>query len=690
MSVPRPRGAASGWVQRLLAVGLGFALLAGLEVGLRLWPRLAPPPLIVDLAEVRGRVLRSTNALYSTRFFSSRYRGKLVASGRMAAAPFVEPASPQRYRVVFAGASTVQGYPHPRRLAAASFLEAMLQDAWPERQVQVLNLGITSIASYAVARVVEDAMALEPDLLVVYSGHNEFYGLYGSGGRYQTLRNRLRYGISGWRTPALLRLLLGAARGSQATSESLLRIMAERGVVPPRSPQRERAARQLRQSLRHMARTARGHDVRVVLCTLVANDAGFAPAASWAAGLGLGAEPEWQARVERAAAILTGQDITERTAAAALELLDGLPEGARLSAWPRFLEGVAYRHLDRGDEAGAAFREARDLDAMPWRAPSQHNAVIRQVADQPGVILADVESAFRRAAPPEGIGWQLMADHVHPTVTGQALLARAVVQSLADIGMLDSTAMTRASESASYSRRLGAFPVEEARALQAMSELLREPPMSSYNGHNGRMMAERAAAAWQGLSLPEQRGVLRWQRHREEVPLALDVAEELFAAGELAAAARHYAASRREAPWTPLGDLWATVQEAWCRRLMVAKGPGLSGETLRQALVRVEFLSQAPDMDPHFLDLVRGELHYFLGEDERAAHHLERAFDDAPTRRAFLYALFPALASALVNQGRTAEAREYAQLAQRESGGNPYFGNVVSTLAAGGAIGPPP
>ena len=75
---------------------------------------------------------------------------------------FVEPASADRYRVVFVGASTVQGFPHPRRLAAASFLQAMLADAWPEREVEVVNLGITSIASFAVAQVVEDALVLSP------------------------------------------------------------------------------------------------------------------------------------------------------------------------------------------------------------------------------------------------------------------------------------------------------------------------------------------------------------------------------------------------------------------------------------------------------------------------------------------------------------------------------------------------
>ena len=79
----------------------------------------------------------------------------------MAPRPFIEPSALPTYRVAVVGASTVQGFPHPRRLAAAAFLEAMLQDALPHRQVEVFNLGITSIASFAVAQTLADAFALD-------------------------------------------------------------------------------------------------------------------------------------------------------------------------------------------------------------------------------------------------------------------------------------------------------------------------------------------------------------------------------------------------------------------------------------------------------------------------------------------------------------------------------------------------
>ena len=64
-------------------------------------------------------------------------------------------------------------------LGLAAFLQLMLQDAWPDRRVEVINLGTTAIASFPVLGITTEALDYEPDLVVVYTGHNEFFGTYG-------------------------------------------------------------------------------------------------------------------------------------------------------------------------------------------------------------------------------------------------------------------------------------------------------------------------------------------------------------------------------------------------------------------------------------------------------------------------------------------------------------------------------
>ncbi|MFH1566657.1 MAG: hypothetical protein ABIL09_01565, partial [Gemmatimonadota bacterium] len=138
------------WQGSLLALALGLALCAGLELGLRLVPGLRPPPFTVALARAGGAELRTVNPDFARRFFPSRVGRTSLAGIRMAPGPYLEPRPPGVMRVVLVGGSTVQGFPHPRRLTAAAYLGSMLADAWPGRPVEVYNGGITALASFAV------------------------------------------------------------------------------------------------------------------------------------------------------------------------------------------------------------------------------------------------------------------------------------------------------------------------------------------------------------------------------------------------------------------------------------------------------------------------------------------------------------------------------------------------------------
>ena len=107
----------------------------------------------------------------------------------------------------------------------------MLEDAFPQRQVEVFNMGITAISSFGVARVVEDAMDLKPDAIVVYTGHNEIYGAYGAASLSQVGQQygkKLHYGIMQWGITALVRRAIQPLSSSsgEASPTSLLSVMS--------------------------------------------------------------------------------------------------------------------------------------------------------------------------------------------------------------------------------------------------------------------------------------------------------------------------------------------------------------------------------------------------------------------------------------------------------------------------------
>ncbi len=320
-----------------------------------------------------------------------------------------------------------------------------------------------------------------------------------------------------------------------------------------------------------------------------------------------------------------------------------------------------------------AFRKARDLDTMPWRAPTAHNAVIRAVAAEHGAVLADVEAAFGAAAPASGVGWEWMVDHVHFSVAGQALLARTVLGRIAALEAID-LALLRSE--AAYRRDLGDLPVERVVAYNKMGAMLAQAPLHQYNGHNARYLKQLAVMERQRLSPAEWRGVEQWVEQGRQGPLVLAVADQLFTARDFARAQAHYAAALREVPFTRRG-LWAAVQWGWCLKM---QGMALTDEqrhALRAALKQAEFLARDPAVGASFVDFAQGQFYHLLGERDLALLHLERAFWVEDFRRRYALSLFQALASELVWAGRAEDAREYARLVGAEVGPVARFLRIV-------------
>ena len=480
---------------------------------------------------------------------------------RLAPHRFVDPPPEPALRVVVVGASTVQGYPHPSRLAAPAFLESLLAGAL-DRPVQVLNLGITSLASFAVARVLDDALVgLEPDLVVVYTGHNEFYGVYGTAALRQggpgPWTRRLHYRLMGLRLAGLVRWLSAPLRQRPAQDLNLLAAMGSAGSVPPGHPARERALRQLRSSLEEIVAACRRAGTGLVLCAPAANDAGFLPDTTSAVG-------------RRAA--------DEAARARALEA-----------------EG-------RLEEARRAYVRARGADPAPWRAPPDLVAAVREIAARHRVPLADAERRLTEAAAGAAPGWDLMVDHVHPTARGHALLARSVVDALVGAPPpwgVPADWESRAPGDAALLEAHGLLPVEAFALAEAASELLSRPPIRQ--ARRADWLRRWAAELREGLGPEERRGYEAWRKMGRRPPLVLPVADELFAARRFARAAQHYRAAGREATLTAWGDLWPALRLGRCRlylqdgRLTSRQRAEVEGAVRRAGLVAL-----APGVDPRF------------------------------------------------------------------------------------------
>ena len=665
---------------RFAALLLGLVLVALIEGGLRLIPALDPPAFAIQLAHVEGRALHAVNPDYARRFFAGV--AEPVRRGiRMTPRPYIEPAPAGALRVLFAGGSTVQGYPHPKRLSAPSYLQEMLGDLFPARPIEVFNAGITAASSFAVARAVEDGVAaLGADLVVVYTGHNELYGVYGAASLAQGGRavwtKRLHYALVQWRLRPLVGALIGPL-GKEWADGPLIEVMSKAGAISASDPRRAQAAANLETNLRDVAAFCRARRVPLVLCTVTSNERGFAPARL---------EPPLPNGERTRYVDFLAQGQREYASSAALTALDQAEVLYADDAYLHFLRGYHLEQLGHGARARAAYVRARELDPRPWRATAALNEVVRRVAAEEGVLLADVEECFRAHSPAAGVGWELMADHLHPAAAGQVLLARVIVAALKGAPapwLVAPGAVDRLAAADEYGRRLGDLPIERLAVLRAMAALLAAPPLDAGNERRVQTLHQQAAALWDELSTGEKSGVERWRTGAGPELLALNVAEACYVAREYERARAYYRAARLEEPYTIWGDLWSTLRYVRCGQLAGDPIGPTERAALSALLDRLRFLSAAPDFSSGLQDLIRGYAHHLLGEHVRALTALERAAQDANIRKKFTTDLLELLVAELTTAGRLAAAERYAVEIAAEQGQEAFGRALVEQIRAG-------
>jgi lysophospholipase L1-like esterase len=375
------------------------------------------------------------------------------------------------------GESTIQGFPYPPNLCASAFLEKYLQARLPGKRVEVLNLGITAVASYPLRRLMNEICAMQPDLVVLYAGHNEYYGAFGVASAQGAGTRIWQMGATLFvRSTALFQAGLDAVEklaGARTTTSTgsarreLMELMAATGRIDPDSPLRRRAENSLTRNIGAILNTAKRHGVRVLLCSLVSNERDLQPVRSTPPPEAI--RPEWERLFNRAVDRFSSGPVVAR---------QSFLDAARI--WPE--HALTEFHIARTAEmlgqttsALEHYTRARDLDAMPWRASSRFNGILRELAREHDVEFVDVEPFFREEAG-GAPGWHFFADHLHPSLEGQALLARAMLSGIENGRMLP-LAVRPTENWRDLAKQMGDNRLVRYYVAHLMANLFQRPPL---------------------------------------------------------------------------------------------------------------------------------------------------------------------------------------------------------------------
>jgi lysophospholipase L1-like esterase len=426
---------------------------------------------------------------------------------------FLMPKPKDTIRIFLVGESAAKGDPQPRNLAVSAFLQAMLSDAWPEKKVEVVNLGTSAVASFPLVYQVRDALKFSPDLFIFYTGNNEFFGAFGAAS-FGGDRVVLEWGLRWMRAVRGLALVQALGRWFHRESDiasSPLVAMAGEAVIPADSPSREAAARNLAINLGTMLDDVRAAGVPAIVCTTASNESGLAPLGTDDTGeLDEKQQRELKRLVSEAAGAAEADNFPQ-----AVNLLRQAVQLAPRHARVRFLLGQVLARGGQAEPARTAFLAARDLDTLPWRPISLTEQAIRNTALVKGAVLCDIAEIFRKQSTDGATGWDLLDDHVHFSLSGQALAARAMVGAMVNLtGPLqlgpDELALVQDDEA--YAQGLGTNRYDDYRVNQTLRTLYALPLLKKTNAPAYDVFAELCRESEEEMSPSMLEAVREWQK----------------------------------------------------------------------------------------------------------------------------------------------------------------------------------
>ncbi|HXI72849.1 MAG TPA: GDSL-type esterase/lipase family protein [Verrucomicrobiae bacterium] len=624
---------------RALALLSPVALLLLIELVLRLCGFGGYAPFFHKVGPVPGGTLVVTEqAGADSWFFNSGLAGDTTQYS------FLDPKPTNTFRIFIVGESAAKGYPQPRNLASSAFLQAMLQDAWPERRVEVINLGTVAVASYPVLGIMTEALEFNPDLIIIHTGHNEFFGAYG-------VASSSRAGSKPWMLAATRFLhSLAIVQGLEkllrpkkqpGLQHTLMESMVGQNYIAPDDWRHAAAANNLHHNVAAMIERCQAHDVPVLICTLPSSENNLAP---------IGPDPSNSPASEKA----------------------GI----------HFLNAQTLAAEGKSAEALTEFMKARDLDTMPWRATSAAQEAILRAAHEQGASICDLVTAFRQASPGGAIGWELMDDHVHPTLRGQALMAETFVNSMTNVS---AAARARIAPWEVYARKLGDNPYDRYVVNLNMRTIFNAPFMRANNPEAFQRFDE-AVTQFENSVDPEVGTVMReWLNASPSAggrrPLTSLVARVLLEKGKFAEALELFQSAWQSVPeYTSLHMEYACLVFE-CKTRLQGDLAAADREAIAREIEQGQVLSQRGLSKSGFTEYYLARLHHLRGEYAEAIPFL-----NASRRKLSGPDLFAADHALIISYLKTGAADRAIQIAQNglEQGGRyaPSYRSLLSQIEA--------
>lgn len=293
---------------------------------------------------------------------------------------FKKEKAPNTFRIFVFGGSSTLGFPYNYYYGFSNQLEQKLLLNTDGLNVEVINLGLTAVNSYVIRDLSNRVMEYEPDAVIIYAGHNEYYGSFGVASTQFGLVNntfikRLALDLKDLRLFRLLENSLSGEPDDGSDNRTMMAKVIKESNIELDSDLFNGGVKQFEDNIGDVLSLFGKEDIPVYIGTIASN------------------------------------------------LKDQSPLGDNEAALEAFNSGINL--FNEGDTLAAfqAFERSKELDGIRFRASEAINAYIKEASEKEGIHLVDTQLKLRKASESGIEDESIFTDHLHPNAYGHRLMA---------------------------------------------------------------------------------------------------------------------------------------------------------------------------------------------------------------------------------------------------------------------------
>jgi len=313
------------------------------------------------------------------------------------------------------GGSSAQGYPYNVNHSFGKITEKLInKSSNDKRKLEIINISHTSMSSYYVNDVAKKLLKYKPDFLIIYSGHNEYYGSINSlNGKY--VSKKIYLFLKEYKVIQLLMKLLNIEKSIDMGNQTLMENLYNKTTILPEDKKNEYINHCYNMNIQNIFDFYERKNVKIIIIEPISNIIDMPPFK------GKGDE-ELNQEIEKYINV-----IKENNVKGMKKIID--EDGERYekeNSNIMYLKAVMNKKLNNNNIEN--FKMAKDYDLIPFRAKSKliiglDELIKENMKFNNNLVSINLEKNLLMFANEEIFSNIIFSDHLHFNFKGNLLVS---------------------------------------------------------------------------------------------------------------------------------------------------------------------------------------------------------------------------------------------------------------------------